>query len=518
MTKLMDIKIDSLYFPGAKDPVLKDIDLVISSGEFIVLAGSSGAGKSLLLHCLAGVIPLHQPARLSGEIRFRGQSITRLPEAAGKIGLVTDNPQNQLFCTTVAEDLNFGPCSMLLDQSEIHLRREAALDFVGLSGYGERKPETLSGGEMQRVVLASVWSMHPEVLLLDRPADQLDAKGRKEIYRKLHTLCKESGKTVIITEEMLEEVIPWADRIWMMDRGTLVSDLPAGPALTPAAIRGKYRPEKSSPFVPSRTPQPVKTVSVFSPAIEVKDVSLCYEENGFALHNITLKIAPGEFVALMGENGAGKTTLTKTFNGLLRPQAGSVHINGLDTRQHTTAQLSGQVGYLFQDPLMQVCQSSVEEEIAFALKVRKYPKGQIKEKVRQVIQDFHLEAVASLHPYRLSRGMLQKAALASALVTDPPILVMDEPTSQMGYEEAWEVLELIDRYHQTGRTVVMITHHMQFALEFCRRFIVLKKGRLLLDTDQAALSQYGEVFYDLGINPKEIPGLGGKQNEIVFGL
>lgn len=119
MTKLMDVKIENLYFPDAKDPILKDIDLQISAGEFIVLAGPSGAGKSVFLKCLAGVIPLHKYARLSGEIKFQGQRISRLPEAAGKIGMVTDNPQNQLFCTTVKEDLGFGPCSMLLNPEKI---------------------------------------------------------------------------------------------------------------------------------------------------------------------------------------------------------------------------------------------------------------------------------------------------------------------------------------------------------------------------------------------------------------
>jgi len=504
MSKLMDVKIENLYFPDANDLVLKDIDLQISSGEFIVLAGPSGGGKSVFLSCLAGVIPLHKYACLSGEIKFRGHSISRLPETAGKIGMVTDNPQNQLFCTTVEEDLGFGPCSMLLSPEEIHHRIDTALDLVGLSEYAGRKPETLSGGEMQRVVLASVLAMNPEILLLDRPADQLDAKGRKEIYRKLHSLCKASGKTVIVTEEILEEVLPWTDRVWIMDRGTLAGDLPASPSLTAEAIRGKFRKKKIKQSDLLQLPEQVKTDGVSFPAVEVKNLSLCYENDGFALNNISLKIQAGEFVALIGENGAGKTTLTKTFNGLLRPQAGTVYINGLDTQKYTTAQLSNQVGYLFQHPLMQVCQSSVEEEIAFALKVKKYPKSKIKQKVKEIINKFHLEDLAALHPYKLSRCMLQKAALASVLVTDPPILVIDEPTSQMGYEEALESMELINQYNKKGNTVVMITHNLKFALEFCQRFIVMKNGRLLLDTDQASIPEYWEVFRDLGINLNEI--------------
>lgn len=504
--KLMDVKIEKLYFSDAQNPVLRDIDLHISAGEFIVLTGPSGAGKSILLNCLAGVIPFHKYAHLSGEIKFQGQIISRLPETAGKIGLVRDNPQNQLFCATVKEDLSFGPCSMLLSPEEIRQSINWALDFIGLAGYETRKSETLSGGEMQRVVLASVLTMDPEIILLDRPADQLDPKSRKEIYRKMHSLCEESGKTIIVIEAILEDVLPWADRIWTMDQGTLVSDLPGNSFPGAEIFENKLSQSKSRQhqYKIPQTLNQIRIDQISDPALETKDLCLSYEKSNFNLKKISLKINPGEFVALMGANGAGKTTLTKTFNGLLRPQSGLVYVNGLDSQNHTTAQLSNQVGYLFQQPLMQVCQSSVAAEIAFALKVKKHPKSEIKEKVHQIINKFHLEKVATHHPYQLSRSMLQKMALASILVTDPPILVIDEPTSQMGYEEGLESMELINQYNQKGTTVVMITHNFKFAFEFCRRFLIMKEGKLILDTDQTNLPRYGQALQDLGVNQKLI--------------
>ncbi|ATW26890.1 ABC transporter ATP-binding protein [Candidatus Formimonas warabiya] len=518
MANLLDIKIDSLCFPGTGEPVLKNINLPVAAGEFIVLAGPSGAGKSVLLSCLAGVIPLYKKARLHGAIQYRGQSITRLPELAGKIGLVTDNPQNQLFCTTVEEDLAFGPCSMLLPPEDVRRRIKDALDFVFLPGYQPRKPETLSGGEMQRVVLASVLAMNPEILLLDRPADQLDPKGRKEIYQRLHRLSKVQGKTIIVIEETWEDVMPLADRFWGLNQGNLVYDLPNTKTVTISSLREKWGPVKGMPKTGPKAVPVQEYRSDALPALEVRDLYLRYENGGFALHNLTLNICPGEFVALMGENGAGKTTLTKTFNGLLRPQKGSVTVNGLDTQQHTTAQLSLHLGYLFQNPLMQVCCNSVEEEIAFALKVKKYPKDQIAAIVKKTIQEFGLEQAASLHPYRLSRGMLQKAALASVLVANPGILVVDEPTSNMSYEEARDALEIIDRYNKKGTTVIMITHHLKFALEFCRRFLVMKNGGLILDTDTGSLAHHQEIFADLGFALPEISGRGGNKHETALGL
>ncbi|MGI6630558.1 MAG: ABC transporter ATP-binding protein [Bacillota bacterium] len=506
---IMEAKINSLYFPDAKDPVLKNIDIQIPPGEFIILTGPSGAGKSVFLHCLAGVIPLYKYARLDGEIRFQGYEIPRLPEVAGKIGLVTDNPQNQLFSTTAEEDLAFGPSNMLVNPMQIHRQVTYALDFVGLPGYEKRKPETLSGGEMQRIVLASVLTMDPEILLLDRPADQLDPKGRKDIYQKLRSLCKSQGKTVIAVEEMLEDVVSLADHIWIMDQGTLIQRIKADKDITPISLRKQFSQKRVSQLRREEISLRLKSMDNSTPAVEVKDLSLRYENSEFALENISLKINQGEFVALIGENGVGKTTLTKTFNGLLRPERGSVFINGLNTAEYTTAQLSVHIGYLFQNPLMQVCQSSVEEEISFGLKVKKIPKGHIKNRVQQVLKDFHLEEAALFHPYKLSRGMLQKTALASVLVSDPPILVIDEPTSNMCYEEAREVMDLIDQYHQKGHTVIMITHNLKLAGEYCRRFIVMNKGRLILDTDYASLANYGEVFRNLGVTLAEIPGIGG---------
>ena len=311
---------------------------------------------------------------------------------------------------------------------------------------------------------------------------------------------------------MLEDVVSLADHIWIMDQGTLRQRIKGDKNITPISIRKQFseirvRQVKGESISPS-----LKSMDQSTPAVEVKGLSLRYENSEFALKNVSLKICPGDFVALIGENGAGKTTLTKTFNGLLRPEKGSVFINGLNVAEHTTAQLSAHIGYLFQNPLLQVCQNSVEEEISFGLKVKKFPKDNIKNRVQQVLRDFRLEGAASLHPYKLSRGMLQKVALASVLVSDPPILVIDEPTSNMCYEEAREVMDLIDQYHQKGHTVIMITHNLTLAEEYCRRFIVMHKGRLVLDTDDASLANYRdyrEVFLNLGVTLQTIPGIGG---------
>ncbi len=495
MNWLLTAKIESLYYPGQDSPVLKDISLDFKPGEFVFLAGSTGSGKTSLCLALTGVIPSFKSGTIKGEIKFDGKDIIAkgLPEVAGKIGLVRDEPQDQLFCTTVEEDLAFGPCNLQIADKEVRTRIKKALEFVGLKGFENRKPETLSGGEAQRIAIASTLSLNPQVLIFDRATNQLDPQGRKEIYEKLRTLTLQEKKIVIVVEEKASDYLHLADRLINLDSGTIVYD-------------GSPKREAFMTLEKVRNLPKGKAIKfpATKPIVSIRNLSFRYPNDQFALKNISLDIYPGEFVALMGKNGAGKTTLAKHFNGLHKPTSGDVIINDLNTKSYSTAQLASQVGYLFQNPQMQICTNSVLAEVGFALKVKKMPDKQIETKVYPLLERVGLTQHAQIHPYRLMKGELQKLALAASLVNEPQILIIDEPTSQMSNIQSWETLELIADYNRQGVTVIMISHDSKLALNFASRIVLMNQGKIELNTQTAYCLEHEGKFRELGINIREV--------------
>jgi energy-coupling factor transport system ATP-binding protein len=499
MEHLLTARIDKLFYQGNPDVVLRQVFLDLCPGEFVRLEGPSGSGKSVLCRCLAGIIPLFESATLVGEVLFRGRNLSdlRLPQLAGEIGFVGHDPQNQLFCATLKEDLAFGPCSLLLEPSDIENRVKSALPFVGLTGYENRTSETLSGGEIRRAALASAWILDPKLIILDCSFDQIDARAHREICHKLAHMCSEKGKTVLLVDETSEICASFVQRTITMEKGTVVYDgkINRFSSCVPGykrGSRGSIIPESAAPVPPetdqastyplisSKRRQPRNCSS--DPVISVKGLCFTYPESGFALEDISFDVYRGEFVAIVGENGAGKTTLIKHLNGLLRPSAGEVIVNGLAVKDHTPAQMSDHVGYLLQDPLMQVCANTVRGEVGFALKAKGVPPQELAQRVDAILTRLDLVDVANVHPYRLPRSELQRAALASCLVSEPEILVVDEPTSAMGYPQNWETLELLSRISAEGTTILMITHDRDVAGYFCHRTIVMKKGRIEADT------------------------------------
>jgi len=501
MKSLLTARIEILRYHDQTKPTLKNIDLNINAGEFIILAGPPSSGKSTLCHCLSGVIPLFHPAALIGDVTFEGKSILtiRLPELAGKIGLVREAPEDQLFCTTVEEDLAFGPCNLLLEPEEVKDRIINALKFVGLTGYAKRKTETLSGGESQRAALASILTLNPQVLILDHAMDQVDSEGRREIIRKLRELCRQGEKTVILVDEKFMELQAQGDRVIALNHDTVIFDgrlsefksnsafrscfeMQPPPIKWPASANNKGFPrvETNEQISLNYSPQVDQ-----DPIISVKNLYFSYRDSDFALRNLCLDICPGEFVALVGKNGAGKTTLAKHFNGLLCPQSGEVVVNGMNTKDYTIAQLASHVGFLFQNSELQVCTNSVQDEVSFALKVKKLPSQEVRNKVSKILHLLGLQEVAQIHPYRLPRGLLRKVALASCLVNEPRLLIIDEPTSRMSDLQARETMGFVETFNKQGRTILMITHDLELAMRFSQRIVFMEDGQIKWDIHSA---------------------------------
>lgn len=364
-TPLLRADIKACGFDSKTPPALRDTHLTVVPGEFILLLGLTDAGKSVLGRCLSGVIPLFQEGTLEGSVNLDGQKTTsrRLADLAPVVSLTTDDPHNQLFCPTLAEDLAFGPCNLRLAAAEVRQRVQQALEWVGLAGFEHRRPETLSGGEAQRAALASFLTLKPQLMILDQAAGQMDIDARMAIYNTLARLCRNEGKSVIVIDDNFKPLLPLASRILFLEKGAMTYDGP--PDRIPAELLesicrpsgGLFRPTIKKNFE-----------SGSAPALEVRDLSYAYPGGTFALRDVSLKIYKGEFAAILGRNGAGKSTLIRHFNGLSIADSGDVLVDGLNTRNHSPAYLADRIGTLFQDPESQLFADTVREEVGFASK------------------------------------------------------------------------------------------------------------------------------------------------------
>jgi energy-coupling factor transport system ATP-binding protein len=526
LTPLLEATIRRFRYQRSPTDCLRDVYLRVHEGEFVAIAGASGAGKSTLCFCLAGVIPHFVGGHYEGEVKVRGQSLTalRLPEIARLLGFVRQAPENQLFCLTVAGDVAFGPENLGLPRQEISRRVAESLQATGLTCLADRAPSSLSGGEAQRAVLAAVLAMDPALLIMDQPAAELDPLARQHLYRYLHRLNKETGKAILVVEERLEDVMPYASRVICLQHGKLSRDcapqqllddeslfdtglrlpdaarlyhLLAAQGVRPprvfypgADVIDSYRSWLAGRGVPRFTPSADHGIEALPSAsrppsaasVDIRHLFYRYPHGAWVLEDISLQVRRGEFVSLVGENGAGKSTLAKMLIGLLRPTKGEVWIDGQSTAQQTVAQLSARVGFLFQDPDQQVFRDSVYDEVAVGLKLRGLSKGAVEQTTLAVLEWLSLSDWAEVHPYALSRGQRQRLALATILARRPSVLVMDEPLTGLDFQEIKSVMDSLLAFCRQGGTVLMVTHDLAVASEYSHRIVALAGGSVKVDT------------------------------------
>ena len=482
---LLQAQIKSVWFDAQSPPVLTEISLTINPGEFILLLGQSDAGKSVLCRCLAGVIPALEKARLEGTIYVSGKKTTeiRLADLAPFVSLITDDPQNQLFCPTLEEDLAFGPVNLKRSVPDVHQSMQQALEWVKLKGFETRTPETLSGGEAQRGALASFLTIGAPLLILDRATDQIDTEVRRGLYHTLVKLCREHGQSVIIIDEHFKPLLPLADRLIFLEKGRVVYD--GSSEDLPQSLQDSL----NRPLDPFQLTRPsIRVTENRRPIIEIKNVSYAYPTGSFALRDISLTVYPGECLAILGPNGAGKTTLIRLLNGLLIGDQGDVLVNGFSTRTTATAALADHIGMLFQDPDSQLFAATVREEVGFALHLQKRPKEEVRTCVEAQLEELGLLPFADHHPYQLSRSLKQVVALAACLITNPPIIVLDEPLSHLGYPRNREIFEVMSGFSVKGQTVIWITHDHETACALGTRLIFMEGGRIISDATNHRLS------------------------------
>lgn len=520
--------------PGAAPTqVLRGVDLEVAAGEFVALLGRVGAGKTTLCLALNGLVPHATGGVIRGQVTVAGLDTRRHPVAAlaRRVGLVFQDPEAQLTQMRVDDEVAFGPENLGLPADEIEARVAWALDAVGLAAQRERSPEHLSGGEKQRVALAAILAMRPQVLVLDEPTANLDPAGKDAIFDVLAQLARQRQVAIIIATQEVERVARHADRVLVLHEGRIglagapdvvfeqaarlqewgvgtpqLAELAALLAqrtgrryhftdvagayaqLRPAADQAVPRPPAEP--APAAPPPPAPV----APQIALEGVTYAYPDDAPALHDVSLAIAPGEFVALLGPNGSGKTTLAKHLNGLLRPQRGRVLLDGRDTRTARVAELARTVGYVFQNPDHQIFSATVEEEIAFGLRLQGLPPEAVAQRVAEALHRFRLAAHAHLPPAVLGSGQRRQVTLAAALALQPRVLVLDEPTGGLDGRGRQELMAALAAFNAGGGTVLLITHDMRPVAEFAGRAIVIARGKLRFDGTPQALFRQHELL------------------------
>jgi len=529
----------SVKYQGEGRLALENVDFGLARGKAIAIMGHTGAGKSTFLKCLNGLIPNFQRAEITGSLSVFGlcPSEHGVAELAGKVGIVFQEFENQLFCTNVEQEVAFGPENLGVDPDEIRRRVTECLEVVGLSGFEDREPASLSGGEKQRLAIASVLAMHPDLLLLDETTTDLDPEGRAAVYRVVSQL-RILGATVVMIEHEVESLVDF-DGIALMQHGRLGSSLSPGQLCGQPDVlsRSGIRPHQvaeacqalgtdelmlgvddayktiSHSFVPNhaRYEELLKAeredvMRRRLPLIEVQSLSHSYEKGRFAVQDISLSIGRGDFVALVGRNGSGKTTFVKHLNALLKPTAGKVLLRGKNVSRMRISEVARDVGFVFQNPDNQVFCETIEQEVRFGPENLGYSEKQIERLVTSAIETVDLAAKKSSDPFCLTKGERQRTAIASTLACDPEILILDEPTTGLDYFQERKVMSMLSSLNSQGKTVIFITHSLHLVPEYARRVIAFVKGGIVYDGPVRAFfePQNRELLAQAGLVPPKI--------------
>ncbi|GFO69036.1 hypothetical protein GMLC_26150 [Geomonas limicola] len=454
---LLDIDRLSYRYPGAAQPALNEICCTVSAGECICLTGHSGCGKSTLLSAVMGLL---RGGRLSGRVSIaRGMGAG---SGSCPAGMVFQNAESQLICTSVAEEVAFGPENLCVPPEEIGPRVLEALAAVGMEDHLGRNPERFSAGQKQRVAIASVLAMQPKLLLLDEPTSQLDAVGKAELAGIL-TRLKRLGYTLIIAEHDPRPFAGLIDRYLMLELGSLIAEQKSAPGVE---------------YFRNRRTEPVACCwAAAGSSLEVAGIELAYPETGTVLNGVSLTVPRGERLHLFGHNGAGKSTLLRCLSGLERPDRGEVMLCGLKNPQ--PEQLPGKVGVLFQNPARQLFGETVREEVAFTLQRLGLTRPEWELRVAEALEICRIAHLVERAPLTLSFGEQHRVALAAVLAPRPELLLLDEPFAGLDFPQRLALLDILGELPgRLGTTVLIVSHDELPDPRWADRSLILSGGAL----------------------------------------
>ena len=518
-------------YPHAKELALDGLDFSVEKGEFIGIIGENGAGKSTLSQALMGLVPQFYKGAYGGTVMVDGIEAGRTPVAqlCGHVGLVFQNPFNQLSGAkdNVYEEVAFGMQNLGVPAEEMKNRVEEALKLLDIWQYRDRNPFDLSGGQMQRVAIASVLVMRPDVMILDEPTSQLDPEGSDEVFKAVETLTG-SGITILMIEQKIEKLAAYCDRILLLHKGKQIAfDTPQkvfsmpdlnnygiqAPAFTrickaegvtladgtypvtveeaagvlrekrleaPACADGGERVQRTAGVEAAQAGGSAESAGSSDEQFCIEKLDFSYLADVPVLKNLNMKLDKRP-TAIIGQNGAGKTTLVKLLKGLLKPVSGSIYFHGEDISGKTVAMLAGNVGYVFQNPDDQIFKYNVMDEILFGPLNIGMDAERAKKEAERALKLTGLTGKEKENPYDLELYERKMTAIASVLAMDTDVLILDEPTIAQDWKGRQIIGGIIRSLSERGKLVIAILHDMDFVAENFERVIIMAHGQVLAD-------------------------------------
>lgn len=519
---IISFKNFSFQYRAQKKPTLKEINLDIYPGERVLIAGPSGCGKSTLAGCINGLNPFSNPGECSGELIVDGVDAPKssIFQLSAHVGTVLQDPDGQFIGLTVGEDIAFALENSCMPQDEMHEITRHAAELVGIQDHLDYAPHELSGGQKQRVSLAGVMVDQVKILLFDEPLANLDPATGKQTIELIDEIQEKTDTTVVIIEHRLEDVL-WrdVDRIVLMGDGKILADLHPDELLSTRLLEENGIREPlyltalryaGVELAPAKKPAHVDSVVIdkadrkkmtdwfwsrpaaeaekeHEPLLEVRNLTFGYERGSQTLRDVSLTIHKGEMVSIVGKNGAGKSTFSKLVCGFETPDSGEILFQGRNLLQENIRHRAKHIGYVMQNPNQMISKTMIFDEVALSLRNMGKSEEEIWEKVEETLK------VCGLFPFRnwpvsaLSFGQKKRVTIASVLVQDPELIILDEPTAGQDFRHYTEIMEFLRGLNEKGVTVVMITHDMHLMLEYTPRALVFADGRLIADRSAAAV-------------------------------
>ena len=526
--KIIEFKDFSFQYRVQAEPTVKNINLSIYEGEKVLIVGPSGSGKSTLAHCINGLVPFFYDGIVTGQLNINGNDATKMNifELSKIVGTVLQDPDSQFIGLTVGEDIAFKLENYCISQDEMIDRVDKSAELVDIKKELYSSPYKLSGGQKQRVTLAGVTVDDVKILLFDEPLASLDPATGESAIELIDKMQKQNNKTAIIIEHRLEDVLHCdVDRVIVMDKGEIIADTTIDEIIRKDILRkvgireplyltalryadceindtlklknietlelGEYK-EKLKDWY--------ENIEVYesdenqNPILELDNINFSYNNEKQILKNVFFKINKGDMAAIVGRNGAGKSTISKLVCGFYKPTSGRILFDGKDMVDYTIKERSEKSGFVMQNPNQMISKTMVYDEVAFGLKIRGLSDSEIKERVEETLR------ICGLYGYRnwpisaLSFGQKKRVTIASILVLNPDMIILDEPTAGQDFKHYTEIMEFLVDLNKKGVTIIMVTHDMHLMLEYTNKVIVLSEGEKIADNIPAYILTNKEII------------------------
>ena len=541
---VIEFKNFTYQYMAQAEPTLYNIDFTVNKGEKVLILGPSGSGKSTLINCINGLIPFTYPGEMNGSVKIMGHETKNesLFKISKMVGTVLQDPDSQFIGLTVGEDIAFQLENDCVSQDKMIEKVKKISKIVDINNFLDSSPQELSGGQKQRVTLGGVMVDDAGILIFDEPLANLDPAAGKKAIELIDDIHKRTDTTIIIVEHRLEDVLHCdVDRIIVVNEGRIIADTTPGELLSSNTLSdcGIREPLYISALkyagcriTPTMKPEHIETINVdkcreklkswyessekekpvskSETILELKDIQFGYVPGKEILHHISFKINKGEMVSIVGKNGAGKSTMSKLICGFYKPTSGSILFKGRDISSDTIKERAEKIGYVMQNPNQMISKSMIFDEVAMGLRVRGINENEVQKRVYDTLKICGLYEFRKWPVSALSFGQKKRVTIASILVLNPEIIILDEPTAGQDFRHYTEIMEFLLKLNKKGVTIIMITHDMHLMLEYTRKAIVIADGCKIAEDTAANVLTDADIIRKASLKETSLYGLAKK--------